>query len=337
MATAQILFQRFFYQASLQKFAIRVCIWFAPEAKEPFLLLQLTLSFLSPFAIKLQWTTGHQYGINILGSQSGGMSLSSIGSDQCSWSPVQKVPAKGTGPTSTFWSGNQQKKAGAKGEKFSRMDHGKKWEMKHEKLFISRYCFVFIGVLRSEKCNSHCRDANPKETGVQCSCSASLRNHGQLSKSAWSDGPFYYSTTGMEFSERWVRFKSMVRRPTACQSCSWERNWSASLFRLRTSVYICYQPPTIAASVIWLAAREAGVRLPTSPAWWKVLDSNLEDIKNIAGHIKSLYYKTLPIPDLPLRIEEVEPYLARQRKLTSTPMDVDNSTPSKPARPSRFS
>ncbi|GJJ76759.1 cyclin L [Entomortierella parvispora] len=116
-----------------------------------------------------------------------------------------------------------------------------------------------------------------------------------------------------------------------------QRAWSFLNDGLRTSVYICYQPPTIAASVIWLAAREAGVRLPTNPAWWEVLDSNLEDIENIAGHIKSLYYKTLPIPDLPLRIEEVEPYLARQRKAASTPMDVDSPSSSKPARPSRFS
>lgn len=116
--------------------------------------------------------------------------------------------------------------------------------------------------------------------------------------------------------------------------------------RLRTSIYICYQPPTIAAGVIWLAAREAKVRLPTNPPWWEVLDSNLEDIENIAGHIKSLYYKALPIPELPLRIEEVEPYLARQRQLASgASLDgVDGAAAGtgaavtiKPARPSRFS
>ncbi|KAG0000242.1 hypothetical protein BGZ65_004532 [Modicella reniformis] len=67
--------------------------------------------------------------------------------------------------------------------------------------------------------------------------------------------------------------------------------------------------------VIWLAAREAEVPLPTSPAWWEVLDADLEDIENIAGHIKSLYYKKLPIPDLPLTIEEVETYLKKQQQI----------------------
>ncbi|KAG0334189.1 hypothetical protein BG004_000526 [Podila humilis] len=87
-----------------------------------------------------------------------------------------------------------------------------------------------------------------------------------------------------------------------------QRAWSLLNDGLRTSVYVCYQPPTIACSVIWLAAREAGVALPTSPAWWDVLDSNLEDIENIAGQIKSLYYKELPITELPLSIDQVEPY-----------------------------
>lgn len=208
--------------------------------------------------------------------------------------------------------------------------------MKEGDLRISRCSFVFLGVLRSQKRNSYCRDADPQEVGIQCPCPTSIRNHGKLSQSARSDRPFYDPTTGMELPERRVRYKSMVYDLKACHQCLPEKIWPP-FFRLRTSVYICYQPPTIAASVIWLAAREAGVRLPTSPAWWEVLDSNLEDIENIAGHIKSLYYKTLPIPDLPLRIEEVEPYLARQRTLASTPMDVD-SAPSKPAaRPSRFS
>ncbi|KAF9584637.1 hypothetical protein BGW38_005760 [Lunasporangiospora selenospora] len=93
--------------------------------------------------------------------------------------------------------------------------------------------------------------------------------------------------------------------------------------RLRTSVYVCYQPPTIACSVIWLAAREAGVPLPMQPAWWEVLDSKLEDIENIAGHIKSLYYQTLPIPDLPLTITEVEPYLQRQQQITLALIDAE--------------
>ncbi|KAG0213070.1 hypothetical protein BGX28_005091 [Mortierella sp. GBA30] len=125
-----------------------------------------------------------------------------------------------------------------------------------------------------------------------------------------------------------------------------QRAWSYLNDGLRTSVYICYQPPTIACSVIWLAAREAGVPLPTSPAWWDVLDSNIDDIENIAGHIKSLYFKTLPIPELPFTIEEVEPYLNRQQQIASGAQDGrgisgsngDSATGAvKSARVSRFS
>ncbi|KAG0039294.1 hypothetical protein BGZ82_008898 [Podila clonocystis] len=106
----------------------------------------------------------------------------------------------------------------------------------------------------------------------------------------------------------YLKVLELTEHPTIPQ-----RAWSLLNDGLRTSVYVCYQPPTIACSVIWLAAREAGVPLPTSPAWWDVLDSNLEDIENIAGHIKSLYYKELPITELPLTIHQVEPYLNKRQ------------------------
>ncbi|KAG0302720.1 hypothetical protein BGZ99_002908 [Dissophora globulifera] len=103
-----------------------------------------------------------------------------------------------------------------------------------------------------------------------------------------------------------------------------QRAWGYLNDGLRTSIYICYQPPTIACSVIWLAAREAGVPLPEDPAWWEVLDSTLEDIVNIAGHIKALYYKELPIPELPLSSEEVEPYLHRQQSIAQAAIDAES-------------
>jgi hypothetical protein len=113
--------------------------------------------------------------------------------------------------------------------------------------------------------------------------------------------------------------------------------------RLRTSIYICYQPPTIACSVIWLAARKENVALPTTPAWWEVLDARLEDIENIAGHIASLYHRPLPISTLPLTIDQVEPYLReelnRQGSDGSATAAVasSSSSSSKGARVSRFS
>ncbi|KAF9091080.1 hypothetical protein BGX29_011136 [Mortierella sp. GBA35] len=111
-----------------------------------------------------------------------------------------------------------------------------------------------------------------------------------------------------------------------------QRAWNFLNDGLRTSIYICYQPPTIACSVVWLAARESNVALPTSPAWWEVLDSKLEDIVNISGHIMSLYHKTLPIPTLPLSIDQVEPYLQGELRTTAAA-----PTASKGSRVSRFS
>ena len=49
-------------------------------------------------------------------------------------------------------------------------------------------------------------------------------------------------------------------------------------FRLRTNVYVCYQPAVIACAVLWLAARIAQVKLPTSPPWWELFEAELEDI-----------------------------------------------------------
>lgn len=66
--------------------------------------------------------------------------------------------------------------------------------------------------------------------------------------------------------------------------------------------------------------------MPTSPAWWEVLDADLEDIENIAGHIKSLYYKKLPISDLPLTIEETESYLKKQQQIMQAMVDVESRT-----------
>ncbi|KAG0273022.1 hypothetical protein BGZ95_011177 [Linnemannia exigua] len=115
--------------------------------------------------------------------------------------------------------------------------------------------------------------------------------------------------------------------------------WSYLNDGLRTSVYICYQPPTIACSVIWLAARKENVALPTTPAWWEVLDARLEDIENIAGHIASLYHRPLPISSLPLTIEQVEPYLRGEfnSNVINGSTAISTASSSKGTRVSRFS
>lgn len=60
--------------------------------------------------------------------------------------------------------------------------------------------------------------------------------------------------------------------------------------------------------MIWLAARVAQVKLPTSPAWWELFESELEDMENIARHIMRLYVLKLP-SGLPLTLDELETYL----------------------------
>ncbi|KAJ2785255.1 hypothetical protein GGI18_003360, partial [Coemansia linderi] len=56
-------------------------------------------------------------------------------------------------------------------------------------------------------------------------------------------------------------------------------SWNYLNDLLRTPVYVCFQPETIACGVIYLAARKCGVSLPASPPWWIVFDANEEDIK----------------------------------------------------------
>ncbi|PIA13437.1 cyclin-like protein, partial [Coemansia reversa NRRL 1564] len=58
---------------------------------------------------------------------------------------------------------------------------------------------------------------------------------------------------------------------------------------LRTPVYVCFQPETIACGAIFLAAHECNVLLPMSPAWWVVFDSNGEDVIMVAKAAQALY------------------------------------------------
>ncbi|PKC08144.1 cyclin-like protein [Rhizophagus irregularis] len=78
-----------------------------------------------------------------------------------------------------------------------------------------------------------------------------------------------------------------------------QKAWGYLNDSLRTNVYVCYQPATIACAVIWLAARIAQVKLPTSPPWWELFE---------AEHIMRLYAIRLP-SNLPLSLDELEDYL----------------------------
>ncbi|KAJ1648477.1 hypothetical protein IWQ61_009987 [Dispira simplex] len=97
--------------------------------------------------------------------------------------------------------------------------------------------------------------------------------------------------------------------------------WNYLNDALRTCVYVCYQPPTIASAAIFLAARQCQCKLPTQPPWWTVFDARLDDMIHISGRILSLYETPLPT-SLPLTCEELETYLEdTQTPLSSPPPD----------------
>ncbi|KAJ2080218.1 hypothetical protein H4R24_003228 [Coemansia sp. RSA 988] len=63
---------------------------------------------------------------------------------------------------------------------------------------------------------------------------------------------------------------------------------------LRTPVYVCFQPETIACGAIFLAAHECNVSLPMSPAWWVVFDANGEDVMMVAKAARAFYLRQQP-------------------------------------------
>ncbi|KAJ2666384.1 hypothetical protein IW148_000868 [Coemansia sp. RSA 1199] len=76
---------------------------------------------------------------------------------------------------------------------------------------------------------------------------------------------------------------------------------------LRTPVYVCFQPETIACGAIFLAARECSVGLPTSPPWWAVFDANAEDVVQVAKAIRALQARKVP-HIMPLSARELKMY-----------------------------
>ncbi|KAJ2653129.1 hypothetical protein IWW40_000783 [Coemansia sp. RSA 1250] len=74
---------------------------------------------------------------------------------------------------------------------------------------------------------------------------------------------------------------------------------------LRTPIYVCFQPETIACGAIFLAAHTCSVPLPASPAWWTVFDANDEDVITVAKAIKALYHRPMP-RIMPLSPKEME-------------------------------
>ncbi|KAJ2121499.1 hypothetical protein IW147_004239 [Coemansia sp. RSA 720] len=76
---------------------------------------------------------------------------------------------------------------------------------------------------------------------------------------------------------------------------------------LRTPVYVCFQPETIACGAIFLAARECSVGLSTSPPWWAVFDANAEDVVQVAKAIRALQARKVS-HIMPLSTRELKMY-----------------------------
>jgi hypothetical protein len=79
---------------------------------------------------------------------------------------------------------------------------------------------------------------------------------------------------------------------------------------LRTNVYVSYQPQTIACAAIFLATHDFGVNLRTDPPWWDIFEATLDDIQNIAGHMRLLYtVDAMSVDNLPWTQSELEEFL----------------------------
>jgi hypothetical protein len=71
---------------------------------------------------------------------------------------------------------------------------------------------------------------------------------------------------------------------------------------------VAYHPPSIACASIWLACRDLQIKLPTKPSvqWWELFEADIEDIEDIAAHIKSQYYLKYDRRTVPLETSELQ-------------------------------
>ncbi|KAJ9077492.1 hypothetical protein DSO57_1016269 [Entomophthora muscae] len=87
-----------------------------------------------------------------------------------------------------------------------------------------------------------------------------------------------------------------------------QKAWSYLNDGLRTPIYVSFDPPTIACAVIFLAARENNIKLPSSPPWYQLFEAQLDEMEVICHHILRLYTRRLD-PYLPLTGTELTEYL----------------------------
>jgi hypothetical protein len=55
-----------------------------------------------------------------------------------------------------------------------------------------------------------------------------------------------------------------------------------------------YQPHMIACGVIFLTARQMGIRMPSEPPWFEVFDAELRDLLLISLLIMEIYGAKVP-------------------------------------------
>ncbi|KAI8076180.1 cyclin-like protein [Thamnidium elegans] len=81
-----------------------------------------------------------------------------------------------------------------------------------------------------------------------------------------------------------------------------KRAWNYLNDGLRTNIYVTHEPPTIAVAAIWLACRDEQIKLPCQigQEWWLLFDVDFVNFKNVAAHIRRLYYKKIDRKNLPL-------------------------------------
>eukprot|EP00927_Polykrikos_kofoidii_P020545 TRINITY_DN19768_c0_g2_i4.p1 TRINITY_DN19768_c0_g2~~TRINITY_DN19768_c0_g2_i4.p1 ORF type:complete len:447 (-),score=76.88 TRINITY_DN19768_c0_g2_i4:218-1558(-) len=83
--------------------------------------------------------------------------------------------------------------------------------------------------------------------------------------------------------------KSLVRSPTWLVGELAQSAWGYLNDSTRTVVSCMYEPHKIATAAIYLAARARKVKLPSRPPWWELFDTELVEIRRIAGLIMRLY------------------------------------------------
>jgi len=83
--------------------------------------------------------------------------------------------------------------------------------------------------------------------------------------------------------------KSMVRSPQSRVAELAQRAWNYLNDATRTVLCCKYAPHKITTASIYLAAHDMRIKLPTTPPWWLLFDTELVDLQSIARTMLALY------------------------------------------------